>query len=29
MNEIGHFNVFVIYSGDVAADVNHLHVKRI
>jgi hypothetical protein len=29
MNEIDHFKVFVLYSGDVAADVDHLHVKRI
>jgi hypothetical protein len=29
MNEIDHFKVFIIYSGDVAIDVNHLYVKRI
>jgi hypothetical protein len=29
MNEIDHFKVFVLYSGDVPADVDHLHVKRI
>jgi hypothetical protein len=29
MNEIGHFNVFVLCSGDVPADMDHLHVKRI
>jgi hypothetical protein len=29
MNEIGHFKVFVIYNDDVAADVDHLYVKRI
>jgi hypothetical protein len=29
MNEIAHFKVFVLYSGDVAADVDHLLVKRI
>jgi hypothetical protein len=29
MNEIDHFKVFVLCSGDVAADVDHLHVKRI
>jgi hypothetical protein len=29
MNEIDHFNIFVLCSGDVAADVNDLHVKRI
>jgi hypothetical protein len=29
MNEINHFKVFVLYSDDVTADVDHLHVKRI
>jgi hypothetical protein len=29
MNEIDHFKVCVLYSGDVVADVDHLHVKRI
>jgi hypothetical protein len=29
MNEIDHFKVFVLCSGDVAADVDHLRVKRI
>jgi hypothetical protein len=29
MNEIDHFKVFVLCSGDVAVDVDHLHVKRI
>jgi hypothetical protein len=29
MNEIDHFYVFIIYSGDVGADVNHLYIKRI
>jgi hypothetical protein len=29
MNETGHFKVFVLCSGDVTADVEHLHVKRI
>jgi hypothetical protein len=29
MNEIDHFKVFVFYSDDVAADVDHLHAKRI
>jgi hypothetical protein len=29
MNEIGHFKVFVICNDDVAADVDHLYVKRI
>jgi hypothetical protein len=29
MCEIDHFKVFVVYSGDVAADVDYLHIKRI
>jgi hypothetical protein len=29
MNEIDHFKVFILYCGDVAADVDHLHAKRI
>jgi hypothetical protein len=29
MNEIAHFKGFVLCSGDVATDVDHLHVKRI
>jgi hypothetical protein len=29
MNEIDHFKVFIIYSGDVTIDVNQLYVKRI
>jgi hypothetical protein len=29
MNKISHFKVFVLYSYDVIADVDHLHVKRI
>jgi hypothetical protein len=29
MNEIDHFKVFILYSGDVATNVDHLHVKRI
>jgi hypothetical protein len=29
MNEINHFKFFLLCSGDVAADVDHLHVKRI
>jgi hypothetical protein len=29
MNEIDHFKVFILCSGDVAADVDDLHVKRI
>jgi hypothetical protein len=29
MNEIVHFKVFLLYNGDVAADMEYLHVKRI
>jgi hypothetical protein len=29
MSEIDYFKVFVLYSGDVAADVDPLHLKRI
>jgi hypothetical protein len=29
MNEIDHFKVFILYSGDVAADVDKLYVKII
>jgi hypothetical protein len=29
MNEFDHFKVFKLCSGDVTADVDHLHVKRI
>jgi hypothetical protein len=29
MNEIDHFKVFILCSGDMIADVDHLHVKRI
>jgi hypothetical protein len=29
MSEINHFKIFVLYSDDVTADVDHLHVKRI
>jgi hypothetical protein len=29
MNEIDHFKVFILYSDDVTADMNHLYVKRI
>jgi hypothetical protein len=29
MNEVDHFKNFVLYSGDVIADVDHLYVKRI
>jgi hypothetical protein len=29
MNEIDHFKVFVLYSNNVVADVDYLHVKRI
>jgi hypothetical protein len=28
MNEIDHFKVFVFCIGDVATDVDHLHIKR-
>jgi hypothetical protein len=29
MNEIDYFKVFILHSGDVASDVDHLHIKRI
>jgi hypothetical protein len=29
MNKIGHFNFFILYSGDVTADADHLHIKKI
>jgi hypothetical protein len=29
MNEIDYFKNFILYSDDVIADVDHLHVKRI
>jgi hypothetical protein len=29
MNEINRFKVFILYSGDVTADVDQLYVKRI
>jgi hypothetical protein len=29
MNEIDHFKVFILCRGDVAANVDQLHVKRI
>jgi hypothetical protein len=29
MNEIDHFKVFALCSGDVEADVDHLHAKKI
>jgi hypothetical protein len=29
MNEIGYFKVFILYTGDVPADIDHLYVKRI
>jgi hypothetical protein len=29
MNEIDYFKVFVLYNDDVAADMDHLYVKRI
>jgi hypothetical protein len=28
MNEIDHFNDFILYSNDMTADVDHLHVKK-
>jgi hypothetical protein len=29
MNKIDYFKLFILYSGDVTADVDQLHVKRI
>jgi hypothetical protein len=29
MNEIDHFKISILCSGNVAADVDHLHTKRI
>jgi hypothetical protein len=29
MNEIDHFNFFVLYSDDVTTNIGHLHIKRI
>jgi hypothetical protein len=29
MSEIDHFKVFVVCSGDVTANIDHLYVKRI
>jgi hypothetical protein len=29
VNEIDHFKFFILSSGDVTADVNHMHIKRI
>jgi hypothetical protein len=29
MSEINHFKGFVLYSGDVATDMDHLNIKRI
>jgi hypothetical protein len=29
MNEIYYFKIFILYSGDVITDINHLHIKRI
>jgi hypothetical protein len=29
MSEINYFKIFILYSGDVAADMDHLHIKRI
>jgi hypothetical protein len=28
MNEIDHFKKFILYSGDMTVDVDHLYVKR-
>jgi hypothetical protein len=28
MNEIDHFKISILYSGDVVVDVNNLHVKK-
>jgi hypothetical protein len=29
MNEFDYFKVFILYSGNVAADIDHLYIKRI
>jgi hypothetical protein len=29
MNKINHFKIFVLYSGDMVPDVDHLYVKKI
>jgi hypothetical protein len=29
MNEIDHVKVFVLYSDDVAVNIDHLHIKQI
>jgi hypothetical protein len=29
MGDIEHFKFFILSSGDVVADVDHLHIKRI
>jgi hypothetical protein len=29
MNEIDHFKLFILCSGDMTTNMNHLHVKRI
>jgi hypothetical protein len=29
MNKINHFKKFILYSGDMIANVNHLYIKRI
>jgi hypothetical protein len=29
MNKIGHFNFFILCSGDMSTDLDHLHIKRI
>jgi hypothetical protein len=28
MSEINYFKVFILYSDDVTADVDHLHIKK-
>jgi hypothetical protein len=28
MNEIDYFNIFILYNGDVAANMNYLHIKK-
>jgi hypothetical protein len=29
MNEFDHFKVFILYSGDVITDIDHLYIKKI
>jgi hypothetical protein len=29
MNEIDHFKVFILCSGDITTDMHHLYIKRI